>query len=356
MDQLIEIKKNARKEAVPIMKDSGIDFLCDYIKTHNVKRILEIGTAVGYSAIRFAQLDEEISVSTIENDIERYHQAVKNIAGCQLMDRITLYLGDALTVDLKDEFDLIFIDAAKAQYTKFFEHFKGNLAEGGAIIADNLSFHGMVEDLSLTHNYSTKKLIKKIKKFIDFLKLNEEFDTEFLEIGDGISVSKKNTRPKKDIFQILQDLSISYEIQEHQPIFCEEDAAKVQINLQGTKVKNLFVKDKHNKMALVSLPLHKKADLKQIGQILDSKRLSFCNPAELEDYLHITPGSVTPFCIMYDRLARIEFILDEELCNDKILIHPMRNTATVSIMFSDLLKFVENYNHSYKIVRLSSKL
>ena len=184
MDQLIEIKKNARKEAVPIMKDSGIDFLCDYIQTHNVKRILEIGTAVGYSAIRFAQLDEEISVSTIENDIERYHQAVKNIAGCQLMDRITLYLGDALTVDLKDEFDLIFIDAAKAQYTKFFEHFKGNLAEGGAIIADNLSFHGMVEDLSLTHNYSTKKLIKKIKKFIDFLKLNEEFDTEFLEIGD----------------------------------------------------------------------------------------------------------------------------------------------------------------------------
>jgi len=86
---------------------------------------------------------------------------------------------------------LIFIDGPKAQYTKFFERFKNNLTENGVYICDNLSFHGMVEDLSLTHNYSTIKMVKKLRKFIDFLKNNEEFETEFLKLGDGISVSRK---------------------------------------------------------------------------------------------------------------------------------------------------------------------
>ncbi|MDE6069249.1 MAG: hypothetical protein K2F89_09935, partial [Treponemataceae bacterium] len=76
-----------------------------------------------------------------------------------------------------------------AQYIKFFEKFKNNLAQGGAILSDNLFFHGMVKDLSLTHNYSTKKLVKKIRKYIEFLKANEEFETQFFEQGDGISVS-----------------------------------------------------------------------------------------------------------------------------------------------------------------------
>ena len=101
-------------------------------------------------------------------------------------------LADALTTDIDGEFDVIFIDAAKAQYIKFFEKFKNNLSKDGVIITDNLSFHGMVEDLSLTRNYSTKKLVKKIRKYIEFLKANPEFKTEFFKVGDGVSLSRRS--------------------------------------------------------------------------------------------------------------------------------------------------------------------
>lgn|GEM_PF-250848 len=185
------IKNYAMQNEVPIMQDEGSDFICDYIKNHGVKSVLEIGTAIGYSAIRFAGLSEDIRVTTIELDDERYKAAVKNVSEKGLSERITLIHGDALTAEIEGSFDLIFIDAAKAQYTKFFEKYKENLNENGVIISDNLSFHGMVEDLSLTHNYSTKKLVKKIRKYIDFLKANEEFETKFFKKGDGISVSRK---------------------------------------------------------------------------------------------------------------------------------------------------------------------
>ena len=83
------------------------------------------------------------------------------------------------------KFDLIFIDAAKAQYIKFFEKYKVNLAPDGVIISDNLSFHGMVEDFSLTKSKDTIRMLKKIRKYIDFLKENQEFETEFFKVGDG---------------------------------------------------------------------------------------------------------------------------------------------------------------------------
>jgi len=191
MQEISEIKDFAHNHAVPIMMDGGIDFIVDYIKTHNVHKVLEIGTAIGYSAIRFATAAEDVFVSTIEMDIERYQAAVRNIHDNNLMDKITLYLGDAGEWDIDDKFDLIFIDGPKAQYVNHFERFKKNLNEGGVIIADNLSFHGMVEDLSLTHNYSTMKMVKKIKRFINFLKNNTEFETTFYELGDKISVSKR---------------------------------------------------------------------------------------------------------------------------------------------------------------------
>ena len=183
------IKNYAMQNEVPIMQDEGSNFICEYIKAHGVKSILEIGTAIGYSAITFARLGPEIRVTTIEIDEERYKAAKKNIEDAGLDGRINLIFGDALLVQLEGAFDLVFIDAAKAQYIKFFEKFKSNLSENGVIVSDNLSFHGMVEDLSLTNNYSTKKLVKKIRKYIDFLKANEEFETEFFKKGDGISVS-----------------------------------------------------------------------------------------------------------------------------------------------------------------------
>mgnify|MGYP003516083073 FL=1 len=191
MEEISKIKKFAKINSVPIMKDEGIDFICDYIVKNNVKSILEIGTGIGYSSIRFARAKDDVFVSTIEFDIERYHEAVKNIADNNLMDRILVYLGDAASFTFDRKFDLIFIDGPKAQYQKFFEHFQDNLSENGVFISDNLSFHGMVDDLSLTHNYSTIKLVKKIRKYIDFLKTNKNFETEFLSLGDGIAITKR---------------------------------------------------------------------------------------------------------------------------------------------------------------------
>lgn len=191
MEEISEIKTYADTHDVPIMMDGGMEFILNYIKENNVKNILEIGTAIGYSAINFAKVADDIRVSTIEVDIDRHQKAVKNVCDNNLSDRITLYLGDAITFDFDEKFDLIFIDAAKAQYTKYFQKFQNNLSETGVIITDNLSFHGMVDDLSLTHNYSTIKLIRKIRQFVRFLKTNDEFETVFYEVGDRISVSKK---------------------------------------------------------------------------------------------------------------------------------------------------------------------
>lgn len=187
---LLEIKSLAHKNNVPIMQDETSEFICSFIKKHNVKSVLEIGTAVGYSAIQFALVDENIKVTTIEIDIDRTIQAIQNVEKCGLKNRIKIINNDALSCDINEKFDLIFIDAAKAQYEKFFEKFKANLNPEGTIISDNLLFHGIVENQNLTKSYSTKKLVRKIKRYVNFLKENTEFTTEFYKTGDGISVSK----------------------------------------------------------------------------------------------------------------------------------------------------------------------
>ena len=191
MNDLDDIKLYAAKNSIPIMRDGGIEFICRYIKEHNIKRILEIGTAIGFSAIEFARVAPDITVTTIELDIDRHIRALQNIHDSGLDQRIKAINADALQLELDDTFDMIFIDAAKGQYINFFEKYKSNLAPDGVFISDNLSFHGMVEDLTLTHNYSTIKLVKKIRKYIDFLKTNKEFVTEFFDYGDGVSISKR---------------------------------------------------------------------------------------------------------------------------------------------------------------------
>lgn len=190
MGKILEIKNKALENNIPIMQDEGINFICDYIKNNNIHNILEIGSAVGYSAINFASVREDVEVTTIERDINRYNEAIKNINDVNLNDRITIINGDALETKIDGTFDLIFIDAAKSQYIKFFNKYKDNLSSDGVIISDNLSFHGIVDDISLTHNRNTRQLVGKIKKYIDFLKNNEEFDTTFYKLGDGVSVSK----------------------------------------------------------------------------------------------------------------------------------------------------------------------
>lgn len=190
-DVIKEMEKYAEEKSVPIMQKRGINFLCKFIEKNEIKTILEIGTAIGYSAINMALVNEDINIVSIERDQEKYIEAIKNIKKCKLEKRITLILGDALNIDLKDKFDLIFIDAAKGQYTNFFNKYKDNLEDDGFIVSDNIDFHGFVENIDEIKNRNLRQLVTKLKKYIDFLENNEEFDTKFYKVGDGIAITYK---------------------------------------------------------------------------------------------------------------------------------------------------------------------
>ena len=187
---LEEIEEYAKENNIPIMMKDGIDFLTDYIKKNNIKNILELGTAIGYSSIKMALVDKDIYITTIERDENRYNEAIKNIKKAELGDQINVILDDVFNIDLDFKFDLIFIDAAKAQNIKFFNKFKNNLTENGVIITDNLKFHGLVNSEHI-ESRNVRGLVRKIKNYVEFLKENDEFETTFLELGDGISISKK---------------------------------------------------------------------------------------------------------------------------------------------------------------------
>ena len=187
-----EIKEYAIENKVPIMNQEGIDFLTTFIIKYQIKNILEIGTAIGYSSIMMTLCGPNIKVTTIERDEQRYLEAVKNIKRLNLEDRITLIFNDALNTKINDKYDLIFIDAAKAQNIKFFELFERNLNEGGYIITDNMYFHGLVnKNEKEIKSRNVRGIVKKIKDYITFLKNNEDYNTTIYDIGDGISVSTK---------------------------------------------------------------------------------------------------------------------------------------------------------------------
>jgi len=186
-----ELELYAKENNVPIMQKDGIDYLIKYIKENNIKSILEIGSAIGYSSIMMARVDKDIKITTIERDLDRYTLAVSNIEKYNLNNQIDIIYGDAVEVDINGKYDLIFIDAAKGKNTFFFSKFKKNLNENGVIITDNLSFHGLVENEKLVKTKNQRGIVRKIKDFIEFLDNNEEFQTTYVEVGDKIAISKR---------------------------------------------------------------------------------------------------------------------------------------------------------------------
>ena len=188
-----ELEEYAKINNIPIMQKDGILYLINYIKENNIKNILEIGSAIGYSSIMMASINSDIRITTIDRDRERYDLAVSNIKKYNLDKQINIIYGDAVDTDITGMYDLIFIDAAKGKNIFFFEKYKNNLVKGGTIITDNLSFHGLVEDSDLVKTKNQRGIVNKIKDFISFLDNNDEFDTEYIPVGDKIAISKRRS-------------------------------------------------------------------------------------------------------------------------------------------------------------------
>lgn len=187
-----EIKKYALDNKVPIMVDEGIDFLTTFIIKHQINSVLEIGTAIGYSAIMMALANPNLKITTIERDRERYLEAVKNIKKFELEDRITLVFNDALEVNIEGTFDLVFIDAAKGQNIRFFEKYEVNLKPHGYIITDNMNFHGLVDKVDAEiESRNLRGLVRKIRDYRTFLLNNSNYNVELLDTGDGIAIAEK---------------------------------------------------------------------------------------------------------------------------------------------------------------------
>ena len=173
------------------MQKEALLYLKKLLKKEKIITILEIGTGIGYSTINMALVNDNIKITSIEKDKERYQMACDNVKKQLLTNRIQLILGDAKEIDLTEKFDLILIDAAKSSNKYFFEKFQYNLNKKGLIITDNVNFYNLINEKITNRNL--KQLVNKIKKYRLFLEQHEHFKTSFIDVGDGLSVSKRRS-------------------------------------------------------------------------------------------------------------------------------------------------------------------
>lgn len=186
-----ELEEFAKVNSVPISQPETIKLIELLIKIGNVKNVLEVGTAIGYSAIRMAESGAE-HIDTIEINPDAAAYAKKSICHMKLEDKINVIEGDAKEVlaDMSGEYDLIFIDAAKAQYNEFFKHCMRMLRRGGILFSDNILYKGMTAtDELVKHRKIT--IVKRLRKYVDMLCEIPELETDILPLGDGVAISVK---------------------------------------------------------------------------------------------------------------------------------------------------------------------
>lgn len=190
-DLLDEIEKFGRENKIPILLDDSLEYITNMLNEIKPYRLLEIGTAIGFSAISFSKyLKDGGRIDTIEIESLRVEQALENIEKVGVQDKIRVLEGDALDVlpYLQEEYDVIFIDAAKGKYNEFFEHAMRLCKKGGYIIADNVLYKGMVQSDYNKHKQRTA--VNKLRTFIDSVLNNEKLDAKLLDIGDGLIIAK----------------------------------------------------------------------------------------------------------------------------------------------------------------------
>ncbi len=191
-EYLKDIEKYGRENKIQILLDDTLEYISKILEEVKPKRILEVGTAIGFSALCFSKyLSEDGRIDTIEIESLRVEQALENIEKVGVQDKIRVLEGDALEIlpYLTEEYDVVFIDAAKGKYLEFFEHALRLCKKGGYIIADNVLYKGMVQSDYNKHKQRTA--VNKLRAFIDMVLENENLESKLIDIGDGITVSKK---------------------------------------------------------------------------------------------------------------------------------------------------------------------
>lgn len=185
------IKKKALEDKVPIIMDDTLEVVAKILTEIKPNKILEIGTAVGYSAICFSEyLQENGKIDTIERDAERVKEARENIKKAEVEDKINIYEGDAVEIlpTLNDEYDVVFIDAAKGKYPFFLNQALRMIRQGGVIIADNVLYKGYV--MSDYNKHKQRTAVRNLREYIAEITNNDKLETEILEVGDGLAISK----------------------------------------------------------------------------------------------------------------------------------------------------------------------
>lgn len=188
------LRTYAEENQVPIVDKLTLEMIKQTIRLHKPINILEIGTAIGYSAMQFASISKKINVTTIERNVEMQDKAKENIELFQYYNQIRLIEGDALEqVENVDDrsYDMIFIDAAKAQSKKFFELYTPLLKVGGIVVTDNVLYHGFVSDISVVRNRNVRQMVKKVQDYNEWLMNHTDYTTNFLNMDDGLAISIK---------------------------------------------------------------------------------------------------------------------------------------------------------------------
>ena len=189
--ELDKIKEKALEAHIPIIMDDTLEVMEKYLKEEKPQRILEIGTAVGYSAICFTEfLAENGVIDTIERDTERVQEARENIKKTQVESKINIYEGDAVEIlpTLNEKYDAVFIDAAKGKYPFFLKEALRLIAPNGIIFADNILYKGYV--LSDYNKHKQRTAVRNLREYIKEVSENPNLETEILEVGDGLAISK----------------------------------------------------------------------------------------------------------------------------------------------------------------------
>ena len=189
--ELEKIKKKALEDKVPIIIDDTLEAVAKILSEIKPNKILEIGTAVGYSAICFSEyLQENGKIDTIERDTERVKEARENIKRAEVEDKINIYEGDAVEIlpTLNDEYDVVFIDAAKGKYPFFLNQALRMIKTGGMIIADNVLYKGYV--MSDYNKHKQRTAVRNLREYIAQITNNAKLETKILEVGDGLAISK----------------------------------------------------------------------------------------------------------------------------------------------------------------------